>query len=316
MPPKSNNLATSSSRAEQVALKDDTVILGSGSKLRALKLSNVVNGKLNNPESSELKAQLVEPVAFTSASQSISNFTLHRYRNYCHVDTVAAHLSKSKENKEKLQKMNLVLKTSTKDQLVVVKDLNDSNIENVVSFNKSCAIMAAGILKHTFDEEFDWKIGKYVKTENAGKTTPNPAIVNRLAGQMGLTPNNPYYWMIVPGYEFLYELYPAEVLAYTLIRLQFRKNLNIPDKMTDSDIVSSLVMKMNRIHKLEVTGFDEALRTIGADNVSEAYVELARDIGTTSKTKRNDEAIIKFRELISSFMPALEADRIANSVVH
>ncbi|UQV97407.1 nucleocapsid protein [Pueraria lobata-associated emaravirus] len=311
MPPKNQKGSSSSNKPASGPLQENSVLLGSGAKLKVIKLTNVSNGKLLDAQNSELKAVDVEISPFTSASQNVSNFTLHNYRNYCHVNTVAAHLSKSKENKEKLQSKNLILKTSTDNHLVVVKDLNDSNVTNVVSFNKACAIMAAGILKHTFEEEFDWKTSKYVKTERKDKVLPDNTIINRLAGQMGLTAGNPYYWMIVPGYEFLYELYPAEVLAYTLVRLQFRKNLNIPDKMTDIDIVSSLVMKMNRIHKLEQTSFDDALNIIGRDNISEAYVELARDIGTTSKTKRNDEAILKFKELISSFLPALEADRQA-----
>nr|ANQ90740.1 nucleocapsid protein [Emaravirus toordali] len=312
MPPKRSASSTSAPKSQPGALQENSILLGSGSKLRVIKLTKCVNGKLTNAENSELKPMDVEVSPFTSTSQNVSNFTLHNYRSCCHVDTVAAHLSKSKEIKEKLQSRNLKLSTSKDDHLVIVKDMNDSTVINVVSFNKACAIMAAGILKHTFDEEFDWKTGKYIKTDNKNKVVPNPAIINRLAGQMGLSAGNPYYWMIVPGYEFLYELYPAEVLAYTLVRLQFRKNLNIPDKMTDADIVSSLVMKMNRIHKLEQTSFDDAINTIGRDNVSEAYVELARDIGSTSKTKRNDEAIIKFKELISTFLPALEADRLAS----
>nr|UZG88596.1 nucleocapsid protein [Ash shoestring-associated virus] len=313
MAPKNTKATSSQVKAPQAALKDDTIVLGSGAKLRTLKLTNVVAGKLMSPETSELKPQVIEATPFTSTSQNVSNFTLHDYRNICNLNTVAAHLSKSKENKERLQKGNLILKTSTNESLVVVKDLNESTIKNIVSFNKACAIMAAGILKHTFEEEYDWKTGKYIATVLKERSAPDPAIINRLAGQMGLSPDNVYYWLIVPGYEFLYELYPAEVLAYTLVRLQFRKNLNIPDKMTDADIVSSLVMKMNRLHKLDMQGFDEALATIGIENVTEAYVELSRDIGTTSKTKRNDEALHKFKQLIASFAPALEADRIAHS---
>nr|AWS21350.1 nucleocapsid protein [Emaravirus fici] len=315
MAPKSKTTSASSSKITPSQMQENTILLGSGSKLKAIKLTNVVNGKLTHPETSDLKPIDVEVQAFTSASQNFSNFTLHKYRNICHVDTCAAHLSKSKENKEKLQARNLRLIVSSNEFLVVVKELNDSTVDNVVSFNKACAIMSAGILKHTFDEEFDWKLSKYVKTNNTTKVIPDVKIINRLAGQMGLSAGNPYDWMIGPGNEFLYELYPAEVLAYTLVRLQYRKNLNIPDSMTDADIVSSLVMKMNRIHKLEQTSFDEALNLIGKDNVSEAYVELARDIGSTSKTKRNDEAILKFKELIASFLPALEADRIASAHV-
>nr|QIB97993.1 nucleocapsid protein p3 [Emaravirus rosae] len=304
-PSKIENPGTSISNT----LAADTVIIGADQKLRVLKLTNVQNKKLVKPESSELDPVYIEPTPFTSEIQSPNNFSLAPYRNFCNVGIAISYLSRSLEIKEQLQIRNVFIRTSNKDSLTIVKDLNESDVLNVVSFNKACAILSAGVLKHVFKEEFDWTLKKYVPTTVSSRTAPDETVVNRLAGQMGMDSKNPYYWMIVPGYEFLYELYPAEVLAYTLIRLEFRKNLNIPDDMTDSDIVNSLVMKMNRIHKLETTPFDDAISLIGRENISEAYVELARDIGTTSKSKRNDEAIGKFKELIKNFAPALAADR-------
>nr|UME38974.1 nucleocapsid p3 [Emaravirus rosae] len=304
-PSKIENPGSSTSNT----LAADTVIIGADQKLRVLKLTNVQNKKLVKPETSELDPIYIEPTPFTSEVQSPNNFSLAPYRNFCNVGIAVSYLSRSLEMKEQLQVRNVFIRTSNKDSLTIVKDLNESDVLNVVSFNKACAILSAGVLKHVFKEEFDWTLKKYVPTTVSTRTVPDETVVNRLAGQMGMDSKNPYYWMIVPGYEFLYELYPAEVLAYTLIRLEFRKNLNIPDDMTDSDIVNSLVMKMNRIHKLETTPFDDAISLIGRDNISEAYVELARDIGTTSKSKRNDEAIGKFKELIKNFAPALAADR-------
>nr|ADZ55372.1 putative nucleocapsid p3 [Emaravirus rosae] len=305
-PSKIENPGTSTSNT----LAADTVIIGADQKLRVLKLTNVQNKKLVKPESSELDPVYIEPTPFTSEIQSPNNFSLAPYRNFCNVGIAVSYLSRSLEIKEQLQIRNVFIRTSNKDSLTIVKDLNESDVLNVVSFNKACAILSAGVLKHVFKEEFDWTLKKYVPTTGFIKNcTSMKQLLTGWQGFMGMDSKNPYYWMIVPGYEFLYELYPAGVLAYTLIRLEFRKNLNIPDDMTDSDIVNSLVMKMNRIHKLETTPFDDAISLIGRENISEAYVELARDIGTTSKSKRNDEAIGKFKELIKNFAPALAADR-------
>ncbi|QAR18004.1 nucleocapsid protein p3 [pistacia virus B] len=299
-----NHSSTSKAKAtsQETSLASNSITLGSGAKVKVITFTNVTDRKLTNPEGSDLKAVLVQSVPFTSATRHASNFTLFDYRSYCNVEAAAIHLSKSKEYKDQLQHKNLILKTSNSTNLVIVKELNESNLLNVVSFNKACAIMSSAILKYTFNAEFDWKKKEYIDTTVTEKIVVNPSYINRLAGQMGLTPADPYYWMIVPGYEFLYELYPAEVLAYTLVRLEYRKNLNIPDSMTDIDIISSLVMKMNRLHNLEFgCTFDDALKTIGIEHVNEAFNDLSKDIGATSKTKRNEEAIVKFRELISLF---------------
>nr|QBM15189.1 nucleocapsid protein [blackberry leaf mottle-associated virus] len=305
---RSASKATSSTPPSSVLV--NSLLVGSGTKLRTVKLNNVVNKVLLNPETFELKPRAKDPVPLTSVFQHQTNFILTKYRDYCNLTTVASYLSRSRELKDEFQKSNLVLTTAAGKTLTIVKDLNDSDVENVVSFNKACAIMSAGILKHTFLEVFDWTKKEYVQTTVEGRSAPDITIINKLAGAMGLQPGNPYYWMIVPGYEFLYELYPAEVVAYTLVRLEFRSQLNIPTDMTDADIISSLVMKMNRIHALESTSFDEAINIVGEDNIRKAYLELARDVGTTSKTRRNDEAILKFKQLITNFGAALHEERV------
>nr|WLF82584.1 nucleoprotein [Aspen mosaic-associated virus]WLF82636.1 nucleoprotein [Aspen mosaic-associated virus] len=307
---RNSNVKSDKASTSRGPVAENTIILGSGTKLRSLKFTDVTNGRLVNSEQSELKTTPVALDAFTSASQHVSRFTLHDYRSYCNLDMVAAHLSKSKEIKEQLAKRNITLATSSGINLVVVKDLNESTITNIVSFNKACAIMSAGILKHKVKEEFDWTKGAYVATKVEKKADVNPLIINRLAGQMGMIPTDAYYWFIVPGYEFLYELYPAEVIAYTLVRLEYRKQLNIPDSMTDSDIVSSLVMKMNRFHNLESNSFEDSIKVIGDHYISEAYIEFAKRVGTTSKTKRNDDAIEMFKTLIAQYTPALEAAKL------
>nr|WLF82569.1 nucleoprotein [Aspen mosaic-associated virus]WLF82570.1 nucleoprotein [Aspen mosaic-associated virus]WLF82571.1 nucleoprotein [Aspen mosaic-associated virus]WLF82573.1 nucleoprotein [Aspen mosaic-associated virus]WLF82574.1 nucleoprotein [Aspen mosaic-associated virus] len=311
---RTSNVKSDKASSSRGPVAENTIILGSGTKLRSLRFTDVTNGRLNNSEQSELKTTPVALDAFTSASQHVSRFTLHDYRSYCNVDMVAAHLSRSKEIKEQLAKRNITLTTASGINLVVVKDLNESTITNIVSFNKACAIMSAGILKHKVDNEFDWTKTTYVATKVEKKADVNPLIINRLAGQMGMIPTDAYYWFIVPGYEFLYELYPAEVIAYTLVRLEYRKQLNIPDSMTDSDIVSSLVMKMNRFHNLEANSFDDSLKVIGEHHISEAYIEFAKRVGTTSKTKRNDDAIEVFKKLIAQLTPALEVAKLKGDV--
>ncbi|QOI17317.1 nucleocapsid protein [Maple mottle-associated virus] len=289
--------------------RTESFTTGFGSKMKTFKIQTV-DGILVDPKNSELKAEDVPPVAFTSRTMNVSRFSMFAYREYCSVTAVVAYLSQTKDLKDKLQKGNITLSVSNGYKLVIAKDLGDCNVENVVSFNKACAIMAAGVLKHTLAELYDWRSYTYKPTDAKKVVAVDTTVVNRLAGQMGMKSEDPYYWFIVPGYEFLYELYPAETIAYTLIRLQYRRQLNIPDSMTDVDIISSLMMKMNRMHNFEVENMDSTFRLIDVARVEKVFVHLSQNIGTTNKTRRNDEAVIRFKELIKKFMPAVQASKI------
>nr|ANQ90716.1 putative nucleocapsid protein [Emaravirus cajani] len=305
MPPKMpsktplSNMPAASKKSD---IPDNEVRINVKGKVNTIKFPNVKDKKLQNTEGTSLKPATIEPKAFKSAAMVEHDFKIKKYISYCNINAAAAYLSQSKEHKEMLKQNDSLILTVSKDQKIyVIQNIQETNIENVLSFNKACAVLALGILKHKFPEIFDWTSHKYVTSGWSDQNlNVEDTIINRLAGAMGLTPDNPYYWFMVPGYEFLYELYPAECIAYTLLRVEYREVLNIPEKISNQDIVQSLTVKMNKFHGLETSTFKDAVAVVGLENIKAAYQAMSSSVGETGRTRRAAIVLAGFEELLKS----------------
>ncbi|QVW29593.1 nucleocapsid protein [Grapevine emaravirus A] len=305
MPPKPNrsSMISKASGSNLKPIGDATIRFGTSGKLKVITLQNVVNGSYPKtadvPKELNIKTADVQK-AFRGQQQLESKFNIMDYKTYCNIDAAASYLSQSKELKENLKrKESLRLEVSNENYLIVVPDLTDSSVREFVSFNKACAIMALSILKYTYGYFFDWATMKYVTITPIEEKYPQKTIINRLAGAMGIDSDSPHYWLVVPGAEFLYDAFPAEVIALVLVKLHHRHDINLPDLFTDEDIVSSLTMKMNRRHAITNSNVYSIFENIGIDNIMENYRQLTENIGVSGKAKRNQDVVEGFKLLIA-----------------
>nr|ADM35031.1 putative coat protein [European mountain ash ringspot-associated virus] len=240
---------------------------------------------------------------FLGETLAEDTFNILDYAGLGNVDACASHLSRSQELREQVTEKTLrEVPISDSYVLKVVSNLQATTVQNVVSFNKACAVMSFNILRHTTDEMYDWTKNEYVSLglkEKAAKVNPN--IINRLAGQINLSPQSPYYYLVTPGYEFLYDAYPAETIAMTLVKMAYRKTMNLPDSMKDSDICSSLNAKINKRHNLAVNNIDDIIKQIGKKHIEDMYNTLTQNIAMSGKESRNVETAQSFLALIESF---------------
>lgn len=264
-----------------------------------MKFKNVSNGKLITIENGELSHKAIVPRAFVGTPMAVDDFDITSYKKLCHVETAMKYLSDTKQLKEDLKANTCIkLTISNSETMFIVLNKQVGNLSNVLTFNKACAVLAYNVLIFKISEIYDWSIKKYVENPDYKKYTPDNVAINRLAGQIGLTFDDECYWFCVPGYEFLFDIFPAEAIAYTMIRLKYRKRLNIPDAQSDSDIVNSLTSKINRRCNLETCKAADAIKMIGIDNIKTCYDNLTHNIDHTGRSRRNDDMVGALNEIL------------------
>ncbi|QIN85947.1 putative nucleocapsid protein [Lilac chlorotic ringspot-associated virus] len=278
----------------------NSVKYGKKANLKTVTFTNVKDSRIvNGVNISGVTTPVFSLQPFVGGLQGESEFDITKYGAVGSVDLCATHLSNTQELKKLVVREGIVeLKLSDSYSLFVCNELHSTTVENAVSFNRACAIMSLQILRHTVAEQYDWEKNAVVELEVKNKKAPNPSIVNRLAGQMRLPFDSPYYWMIVPGYEFLYDIFPIETIALTMVRLECRKALNIPDRVTNGDIVNSLVSKMNRRNDLTHHNIPDIMKSLGLNTIVEMYHTFKVNVGTTGREMRNEDAVEHFMSFI------------------
>nr|AEO88239.1 putative nucleocapsid protein [Emaravirus cercidis] len=300
--PKKGGDGSSTSFTKVDGVPVDTVKFGKKMALKTLQFTNVKDGvALSSTNSAGMVPTVFPSTAFIGSAPGDSDFDITKYVGVGSVDICAAYLSNSQELKKEVIKSGMVeVKIATNYSLFVCNELQATSVVNAVSFNRACAIMSFQILRHTIQEVYDWEKNSVVAIKINEPKSPNQSYINQVAGQMRLQPDNPYYWMVVPGYEFLYDVFPIETIALTIVRLECRKVLNIPDSMTNSDIVSSLVAKINRRNNLTKHTITDVIKQLGVEQIKSMYDSFKMNVGTTGREVRNEDAITHFMEFINS----------------
>nr|QJD14797.1 coat protein [Actinidia chlorotic ringspot-associated virus] len=302
-PMQSDASNSGSAVPSNVKIDPNTVKFGKKNSVRTITFTEVVNNRATSSKnSSNTAVSVFKSPAFVGGFTSDLDFDITKYSRVGSVETCASHLSNSQEIKKRLISDGfLELPISTSYSLFLCSEIQATSIENAVSFNKACAIMAYQILAHTVMEKYDWEQFKAVEVVIKERKNPSISIVNRLAGQMRLPQSSLYYWMVVPGYEFLYDVFPIETIALTMVRLECRKALNIPETITNAEIVNSLVSKMNRKHDLTKVSISEIITKLGVNNIKDMYNEFRRNVGTTGREIRNEHAVKEFLDFIGKY---------------
>nr|WPN07719.1 putative nucleocapsid protein [Emaravirus sp.] len=210
-------------------------------------------------------------------------------------------LAPEHKNELKLSKTQLVFEVGNKNNekviIVVLRNIIKSPLKNVMSLNKLMALMSFCILRNRMRKVWDWSTMEYKTVPGEPKKADSEPI-NRLAEQMGCPKDNQYYWLIIGGYEFLFDIFPREVCALAIYRLVNKEKLRI--KLDDEKIVDSIVAKMNRRLNIGMGDFKAALTRLNLGEIKKIYIKFNEFVPAGGRSVRNESAVSLFHKLVAT----------------
>nr|QQO58790.1 P3 nucleocapsid [Emaravirus tritici] len=175
--------------------------------------------------------------------------------------------------------------------LIVIPGLKPNKSRNVVSYNRFMAVCIGMICFHNSWKVFNWKNKKYMDSTSNIRFEASDEFLNKLAMSAGFSKEHKYHWFYATGYEYTFEVFPAEVIAMTLFRWAHKDELKIKSKH-ESELVAPMVRQI-----LKKGTIDEVMKLVGKAKIAEKYAEIVEDRSSVSTKINYDQVLKEFKSI-------------------
>nr|BCO17115.1 nucleocapsid protein [Pear chlorotic leaf spot-associated virus] len=150
--------------------------------------------------------------------------------------------------------MSYTLQNKAKNSILfsILRGVKPSADNYILSLNRFVSICSATVVYNSYGQAFDWTSNTYQAAPNLNKMVISESHINRLAETIGIKKDSHIYWLWLPGFENLFDLYPCETIAMAAWRAL---NIHKFPKM-DKDPIKALKAISNKLKKRNKTVAD------------------------------------------------------------
>lgn len=262
---------------------------------------NKTTKKVENPEEKDDFTPVSPDLVLTPFVNTQDTFKIKDHVGGVNIQSAYSIITKSEElnRKKKMGTLQKFINFRKNTTYYVIPNMKPSEAFNMISFNRFMAISIATIRLSTTGVAFNWSSSGYEVQTSGGKpmkkiTDIPEGAINKLAMSAGFAQDHEYHWFYSNGYEYTFEMYPAEVIALTLFKLKHQKELNIKD-MDMKQIAKATANQMAKKGKVE-----NVLEIVSKEEILKQY-----DIICSGRVKANE---VNVTELLNLFKTEFSLD--------
>lgn len=177
--------------------------------------------------------------------------------------------------------------------LIVIPGLKPNKSRNVVSYNRFMSVCIGMTCFHNNWQVFNWSSKQYIDNTSNIDFTVSDEFMNKLALSAGFSKEHKYHWFYSTGYEYTFEIFPAEVIAMTLFRWSHKDELKIKTK-NESELVAPMVRQI-----LKQGSVEEVMKTVGKSTIAEKYDEIVKNRSASSSRLNYGQILEEFKSIAS-----------------
>nr|QGT41787.1 nucleoprotein [Emaravirus tritici] len=201
--------------------------------------------------------------------------------------TNSERLNNNKKN-NKTQRFKLF-----KFDIIVIPGLKPNKSKNVVSYNRFMALCIGMICYHKEWKVFNWSKKEYEENKNTIDFTEDDDFMNKLAMSAGFSKEHKYHWFYSTGFEYTFDIFPAEVIAMSLFRWSHRVELKIKYEH-ESDLVAPMVRQVTKRGNIS-----DVMDIVGKDIIAKKYEEIVKDRSSIGIGTKYNDILDEFKDIFN-----------------
>lgn len=176
--------------------------------------------------------------------------------------------------------------------IIVIPGLKPNKSKNVVSYNRFMALCIGMICYHKKWKVFNWTKKSYEDNTSTIDFNEDADFMNKLAMSAGFSKEHKYHWFYSTGFEYTFDIFPAEVIAMSLFRWSHRVELKIKYSH-ESDLVAPMVRQLTKKGTIS-----DVMDTVGKSTIAKRYEEIVKDRSSTGIGTKYNDVLDEFKEII------------------
>nr|AML03175.1 nucleoprotein [Wheat mosaic virus]AML03184.1 nucleoprotein [Wheat mosaic virus] len=177
--------------------------------------------------------------------------------------------------------------------IIVIPGLKPNKSKNVVSYNRFMALCIGMICYHKKWKVFNWSNKRYEDNKNTINFNEDDDFMNKLAMSAGFSKEHKYHWFYSTGFEYTFDIFPAEVIAMSLFRWSHRVELKIKYEH-ESDLVAPMVRQVTKRGNIS-----DVMDIVGKDIIAKKYEEIVKDRSSIGIGTKYNDILDEFKDIFN-----------------